>query len=108
MFPGLHIVAVLGGPGSGKGTQCSLLQARFRCAHYSVGDLLRAESAQPNSPYRDIITENMRSGRVGPKEITVGILKTNVAAAYDRGVRVVLLDGEPARHCNSQSVDNQC
>ena len=33
----------LGGPGSGKGTQCDKLVRDFKFKHISVGDLFRAE-----------------------------------------------------------------
>ena len=36
---------VLGGPGSGKGTQCALLSREFGFVHVSVGDVLRREAA---------------------------------------------------------------
>lgn len=40
-----RVVFVLGGPGSGKGTQCGLIAAEeaLGYAHLSAGDLLRAE-----------------------------------------------------------------
>ena len=38
-------VFVLGGPGSGKGTQCAKLVEGLGCLHLSAGDLLRAEVA---------------------------------------------------------------
>ena len=34
---------VVGGPGSGKGTQCERLVERYGMVHLSAGDLLRAE-----------------------------------------------------------------
>lgn len=40
------IVFVLGGPGSGKGTQCDRLKKEFNLFHLSVGDLLREEVAK--------------------------------------------------------------
>lgn len=89
-----QFVSVLGGPGSGKGTQCSQLQDLFRCAHLSVGDLLRAEAAKPDSPYKEIIGENMRLGRVGPKEITVRTLAKNIQQASKNGIQTFFLDGE--------------
>ncbi|KAF2001249.1 P-loop containing nucleoside triphosphate hydrolase protein [Amniculicola lignicola CBS 123094] len=92
-----QVISVLGGPGAGKGTQCSLLQKTFRCAHFSVGDLLRAEAAKPNSPYRDIIQENMTMGRVGPKEITVDILRKNIQEATGSCAQTILLDGFPRK-----------
>lgn len=36
---------VLGGPGSGKGTQCEKVVAKYGYTHLSSGDLLRAEVA---------------------------------------------------------------
>ncbi|MFS7988603.1 putative UMP/CMP kinase [Helianthus anomalus] len=38
------IVFVLGGPGSGKGTQCAYIVEHFGYTHLSAGDLLRAEA----------------------------------------------------------------
>ena len=35
----------LGGPGSGKGTQCEKIVAKYGYTHLSSGDLLRAEVA---------------------------------------------------------------
>ncbi len=37
------ITFVLGGPASGKGTQCAKLVEEFGYTHISVGDLMRAE-----------------------------------------------------------------
>mmetsp|Transcript_16047 Transcript_16047/g.66106 ORF Transcript_16047/g.66106 Transcript_16047/m.66106 type:complete len:227 (+) Transcript_16047:472-1152(+) len=37
------IFFVLGGPGAGKGTQCDKIVQEFDYAHFSAGDLLRAE-----------------------------------------------------------------
>jgi len=34
----------VGGPGSGKGTQCDLLVAKYGFTHLSSGDLLREEA----------------------------------------------------------------
>ena len=38
-----HRLLFVGPPGAGKGTQCSLLAAKYGYAHLSTGDLLRAE-----------------------------------------------------------------
>lgn len=40
------IIFVLGGPGSGKGTQCDMIKVTYEgVVHLSAGDLLRAEVA---------------------------------------------------------------
>jgi len=38
-------VFVVGGPGAGKGTQCTKIKEAMGFHHYSTGDLLRAEVA---------------------------------------------------------------
>lgn len=35
------VVFILGGPGSGKGTQCTKIRDHFKFVHLSAGDLLR-------------------------------------------------------------------
>ena len=41
--PGTEVLFVLGGPGSGKGTQCDRIVAKYGLKHLSAGDLLRDE-----------------------------------------------------------------
>ena len=40
------LIFVLGGPGSGKGTQCERLVRDYGYCHISVGDLMRQEISQ--------------------------------------------------------------
>ncbi len=44
------ITFVLGGPASGKGTQCAKLVEEFGYTHISTGDLFRAEVAKVSAP----------------------------------------------------------
>ncbi|KAL1626204.1 hypothetical protein SLS54_003038 [Diplodia seriata] len=90
----IAIVGVLGGPGAGKGTQCERLARTFELEHLSVSDVLRAEVEREGSPYASIIRENMLAGRVGPKEITVGILKRHNMDAVQKGMQTFVLDGQ--------------
>ena len=39
----IFVWVVIGGPGSGKGTQCGLIKQQFGYTHLSTGDLLRDE-----------------------------------------------------------------
>ncbi len=43
------VVFILGGPGSGKGTQCERIVRDFGYVHLSSGDLLRAEVRKPRA-----------------------------------------------------------
>ena len=37
------VISLAGGPGAGKGSQCSLLCGKYGYSHLSTGDLLREE-----------------------------------------------------------------
>ena len=100
----LQIISVLGPPGAGKGTQCALLEKRFNCAHLGVGDLLRAEADKPESPWAEILQENLRTGRVGSKEMTGGIMRRAVDELVEKGVRTIVLDGENTPICFSSLI----
>jgi hypothetical protein len=58
---GRSVVFVLGGPGSGKGTQCAMIVDTFGYHHLSAGELLRAER-DSNSAEGTMITEYMTEG----------------------------------------------
>ena len=60
-----NIVFVLGGPGSGKGTQCAMLAKDYNYAHISVGDLLRQEVAK-GSLLGNEIEQLMNDGQMIP------------------------------------------
>ena len=55
-------VFVLGGPGSGKGTQCAMIVERFGYHHLSAGDLLRAEK-QSGTAEGEMINEFIKEGQ---------------------------------------------
>lgn len=55
------IVWIVGGPGSGKGTQCAKIVEKFSFSHFSIGDLLRAEVAA-GTEKGNLYAERMKSG----------------------------------------------
>ncbi|KRX07406.1 P-loop containing nucleoside triphosphate hydrolase [Pseudocohnilembus persalinus] len=69
-----RVVFVLGGPGSGKGTQCARLVNNLGFKHLSAGDLLR-EERKSGSKDGDLIESIITQGKIVPSEITVGLLK---------------------------------
>jgi len=100
------VVFVLGGPGVGKGTQCTLAVPEFGLVHLSAGDLLRAERSRPGSKYVHIIDEYIREGLIIPQEITISLLMDAMQAIcasprgdteLPSGPRRFLIDGFP-RH----------
>mmetsp|Transcript_14592 Transcript_14592/g.22805 ORF Transcript_14592/g.22805 Transcript_14592/m.22805 type:complete len:260 (-) Transcript_14592:1121-1900(-) len=107
--PIFQIVFVLGGPGSGKGTQCTLLKERLGWAHLSAGDLLRAERKKTNSAVGDLINEKINNGQIVPSEITVGLLKQGMADVYAaEGTTQFLIDGFPRSQGNVTAWEDLC
>ncbi|RYP54322.1 hypothetical protein DL768_000896 [Monosporascus sp. mg162] len=75
------VIFVLGGPGAGKGTQCSRLVREYGFTHLSAGDLLRAEQDRPGSQFGDLIRDYIKNGQIVPMEVTVQLLENAMAAA---------------------------
>ena len=84
------MVFVLGGPGSGKGTQCAKLVQEFGLSHVSVGDLLREEVAK-GSPVGKEIDGMMKEGKIVPLNITLKVLEK--ALKEINNPKGVLVDG---------------
>jgi UMP-CMP kinase len=103
------VVFVLGGPGSGKGTNCAKIVDKFGYTHLSAGDLLR-EERNSGSQLAEMINTKIKEGQIVPAEVTVGLLHT---AMIKSGASKFLVDGFPrdpdnlscwnekmAQHCN--------
>ena len=86
------VIFVLGGPGSGKGTNCSRLSKEYGFAHLSAGDLLREERNRPGSEYSELIERYISEGKIVPMEITIALLKN---AMERSSAAVFLIDGFP-------------
>lgn len=82
---------MLGGPGSGKGTNCARIVSDFGYVHLSAGDLLRAERAT-GSDLAEMINTYIREGKIVPAEVTVRLLRT---AMEKSGSSNFLVDGFP-------------
>jgi len=92
------VIFVLGGPGSGKGTQCAKLVKDFGFKHLSAGDLLREEQDRPGSEYGEMIKDNIREGIIVPMEVTVTLLEKAILRTIDEtGERRFLVDGFPRK-----------
>lgn len=98
-FPGdkkIMVVFVLGGPGSGKGTQCANIVKHFGFTHLSAGDLLRAEITS-GSENGTMIQNMIKEGKIVPSEVTVKLL---LRAMQESGNDKFLIDGFPRNEEN--------
>ena len=91
------VIFVLGGPGSGKGTQCSNIIKNYKgFTHLSTGDLLRDEVAKKGKN-AEIISKLQAEGKLVSSEILVDIIKSNLKKGQK-----YLLDGFPRSDENDQ------
>lgn len=98
------IVFVLGGPGAGKGTQCSKIVERFQFEHLSAGDLLREERAREGSEVGALIEDYIRNGKIVPVEVTCSLLEN---AMKKSGKHKFLIDGFPRNQDNLDGWNRQ-
>ncbi|GAA0155897.1 hypothetical protein Leryth_000088 [Lithospermum erythrorhizon] len=90
------VVFVLGGPGSGKGTQCANIVQQFGYTHLSAGDLLRAE-IKSGSENGTMIQNMIKEGKIVPSEVTIKLLHR---AMLESGNDKFLIDGFPRNEEN--------
>jgi UMP-CMP kinase len=83
------VVFVLGGPGAGKGTQCTRIVEEFGFNHISAGDCLREERAS-GSADAELINNYIKEGKIVPVEITIKLILKAMEAS---GKKKFLIDG---------------
>eukprot|EP00163_Fabomonas_tropica_P019988 TRINITY_DN350_c0_g1_i2.p1 TRINITY_DN350_c0_g1~~TRINITY_DN350_c0_g1_i2.p1 ORF type:complete len:218 (+),score=60.82 TRINITY_DN350_c0_g1_i2:88-654(+) len=98
-----EVVFVLGGPGSGKGTNCEQLAEKFGFKHLSAGDLLRAERNASDSEVGKMIAEYIKEGKIVPKEVTIGLL---AKAMKESDAKLFLIDGFPRAMDQCEAFEN--
>jgi len=97
-----NVVFVLGGPGSGKGTQCANIVKNYGFVHLSAGDLLRGE-VKSGSANGQMIAELIKQGKIVPAEVTVGLLKAAIFKHFNETHQTrFLVDGFPRNDDNDR------
>jgi len=92
------VVYMLGGPGSGKGTQSANLVRDYGFVHLSAGDLLREEQDNEGSKYGQLIKDYIKDGLIVPMEITVKLLENAMRSKMDSDSSgKFLIDGFPRK-----------
>ena len=85
-------LAILGPPGSGKGTQSPQFAKKLGIVHISTGDILRA-AVRKKTPLGTEANDYLRSGQLVPDELMIGIVKERISRKdCSKGF---LLDGFP-------------
>ena len=99
--PTSRVFFIMGGPGSGKGTQCARLVERYGMVHLSAGDLLRAEVSS-GSELGNEIKGVIDQGKIVASETTVRLLQQ----AMDGRQGPFLIDGFPRSVANLKAFED--
>jgi len=92
------VVYILGGPGSGKGTQSANLVRDYGFVHLSAGDLLREEQDKEGSEYGQLIKDYIKDGKIVPMEITVKLLENAIRSKMSKDTAdKFMIDGFPRK-----------
>ncbi|XP_023215634.1 adenylate kinase isoenzyme 1-like isoform X2 [Centruroides sculpturatus] len=87
------VIFVIGGPGSGKGTQCAQIVEKYGYTHLSTGDLLREEVGS-GSDRGKMLNEIMQKGELVPLEQVLLLLKDAIVKRLNTS-KGFLIDGYP-------------
>ncbi|MCI0384886.1 adenylate kinase [Streptomyces sp. CNQ085] len=95
-------IVLVGPPGAGKGTQAAYLAENLSIPHISTGDLFRANISQ-GTQLGQKAQEYMRSGRLVPDEVTIGMARDRMA--QPDAADGFLLDGFPRNIGQAEALD---
>uniref|UniRef100_H0V057 Adenylate kinase 5 n=1 Tax=Cavia porcellus TaxID=10141 RepID=H0V057_CAVPO len=97
---------ILGGPGSGKGTQSLKIAERYGFQYISVGELLRKKihSASSNRKW-SLIAKIITNGELAPQETTITEIKQKLMQIPDE--EGIVIDGFPRDVAQALSFEDQ-
>ena len=95
-------LVVLGGPGSGKGTQSKKLSAHFGIPWISTGDVLRAEIAA-DSALGQQVSETLARGELVPDNLMIDFIKARLQQLDT--AQGWILDGYPRTAFQAEELD---
>ncbi|XP_027764029.1 adenylate kinase isoenzyme 5 isoform X2 [Empidonax traillii] len=104
--PRPKIILVIGGPGSGKGTQSLKIAERYGFSYISVGELLRKKIHSTSSNRKwSLIAKIITTGELAPQETTITEIKQRLMQIPDE--EGIVIDGFPRDVAQAISFEDQ-
>ncbi len=95
-------IVLLGAPGSGKGTQATILAERYNIPHISTGDLLRA-AVKAQTPLGLQAKSVMDAGELVSDDLVLGMLRERLQ--HDDASSGFILDGFPRNLAQAEALE---
>ena len=96
-------IIIFGKPGSGKGTQASLIKDNYNLVHISTGDVFRKNTSQ-GTDLGKVAVQFMSRGELVPDEITISMLKEEIKSFMP--CNGFIFDGFPRTIFQAESLDD--
>ncbi|XP_066537446.1 adenylate kinase isoenzyme 5 [Hoplias malabaricus] len=105
--PRPKIILIIGGPGSGKGTQSLKIAERYGFEYVSVGELLRKKMIHNATSNRkwSLIAKIITNGELAPQETTITEIKQKIMKIPD--ANGIVIDGFPRDVGQALSFEDQ-
>uniref|UniRef100_A0A671U1W0 Adenylate kinase 5 n=1 Tax=Sparus aurata TaxID=8175 RepID=A0A671U1W0_SPAAU len=105
--PRPKVILVIGGPGSGKGTQCLKIAERYGFQYVSVGELLRKKMIHNATSNRkwSLIAKIITNGELAPQETTITEIKQKIMKIPEASG--IVIDGFPRDVGQALSFEDQ-
>lgn len=105
--PRPKVILVIGGPGSGKGTQSLKIAERYGFQYVSVGELLRKKMIHNATSNRkwSLIAKIITNGELAPQETTITEIKQKIMKIPDASG--IVIDGFPRDVGQALSFEDQ-
>uniref|UniRef100_A0A3P8X2W4 Adenylate kinase isoenzyme 5 n=1 Tax=Cynoglossus semilaevis TaxID=244447 RepID=A0A3P8X2W4_CYNSE len=105
--PRPKVILVIGGPGSGKGTQSLKIAERYGFHYVSVGELLRKKMIHNATSNRkwSLIAKIITNGELAPQETTITEIKQRIMKIPD--ANGIVIDGFPRDVGQALSFEDQ-
>ncbi|CAL8278781.1 unnamed protein product [Lota lota] len=105
--PRPKVILVIGGPGSGKGTQSLKIAERYGFQYVSVGELLRRKMIHNATSNRkwSLIAKIITNGELAPQETTITEIKQKIMKIPDAAG--IVIDGFPRDVGQALSFEDQ-
>lgn len=95
-------IVLLGGPGSGKGTQAAILKGAMGLTHISSGDIFR-ENLKNKTEMGVLADSYIARGALVPDDVTIAMIRERLSRPDCRGG--ALLDGFPRTPAQADALD---